>query len=853
MSGAKIILYKMDIIAKNFKSKVDLYQSKSYLESSNFKNISTINFKSNPESNIKTQSKLKFLTNKHKTRYESILEIITKIPKIKFQILSSFQWILVIYIFLFLSLVVGAIFLDWSSIWQLPKSIIFIFGVTGFLLLTSILWIFGQISHRVAITLGDFLFILTGLAIISITFINPNQIAFWGNTARIFDSGIFTIFLVLLFILLKLFLEKKSLYVLLLLASVLIIFSAGVGAVAVYIPDLVSNFSILTQLQPSYTWLTESPQELVFITLIVVNFIFLILFKIKPKTILKLLIASLYYLALLIHILILIRLSGNIMYILTILTVIIHTIFYIKSISHNTKLKEQLKFIASRASLISGIVIIALLYTIIARPFKDNTNFPEYSIIDNPSLNLSIDIARQSLQSDTWFGSSSIMYAWNRFATADANLEFPDFSFETLSNELINIVVKNGIVVTILLILLALWVLLSILRIILIQKTLPIELYILVLAIMGLLLISFTVISKILFILILILWSNIFTKYFKPIFNLNLDINKIPASVSSLFTFIILFTIVGSLLASSKIYNIFRSQESIMKASQVQNNLAEQVDLLAKAQNQSPYMIEYAHIYITALIQQINQEAIELANSTQEFDTRNIDAEKQSNLQNQITLTQSIIDNYKKKFPSDSRVIYWQLDLYSINHRYGVVNENSYLSNISKGRDLSPKSQNWDIYEAQYYARQAQKGTELNSDQLAQAKSILDDTIKKNQFSTEVYKNYYELLALSEDYKAQIDILEKYVNIILEKDKLVDQELVYLLGVAYQNNNQYTEALAIYNKLLESFPEYTNVYFKLGELYEAQKKNDLAIQNYNKVLELDPNAESARLKLDQIQ
>ncbi|MGA1046474.1 MAG: tetratricopeptide repeat protein, partial [Minisyncoccia bacterium] len=205
------------------------------------------------------------------------------------------------------------------------------------------------------------------------------------------------------------------------------------------------------------------------------------------------------------------------------------------------------------------------------------------------------------------------------------------------------------------------------------------------------------------------------------------------------------------------------------------------------------------------------------------------------------------------KFAMDSRVIYWQLDLYSITHRYGMVDENLYLSTISQGRALRLYSQDWDIYEAQYYARQALKGEELNSDQLAQAKAILDDTIKKNQFSIEVYKNYYELLALSEDYQAQIDILEKYVNTMTEKDSPVDQELIYSLGVAYQNNKQYTEALAIYNKLLEAFPEYTNVYFKLGELYEAQKETGLAIQNYQKVLELDPNAEAARLKLDQLQ
>lgn len=845
----------MDIISKNSKYNIENNPSKVDLEFSNSKNKSILNLKLKPNQYLKPKPTIKpektLVSQQSKPKVEKGTKNINQVPQIQAPLLSITQWILIIYNVIFLSLIIGAVFLDWSSIWQLPKSIIFIMGVTGFLFLTSALWIFGRISHRVAITLGDILFILTGLAVAVITFINPNRIAFWGSTNRIFDAGIFIVFLILLFILLKLFLEKKALYILVLLTSILIMLSAGVGVVAMYIPDLVLKFSILTQLQLSYTLLTESPQELGLITLIVVNLIFLILSKVKTNNIIKFLISGFYYFAFLVHILILIRLSNYIIYMLTILTIIIHTIFYIKSISQNTKLKNKLKFIASRASLISGIVIISLLYIMLTSPFKNNTNFPEYSIIANPSLNLSIDIAWQSLQSDTWFGSSNIMYAWNRFAPADVNLEIPNFSFETLSNELINIVVKNGIVVSSILILLALWVLLSILRIVLIQKAFPMELYILVLAITGTFLMPFTIVSKILFIFILILWSNIFTKYFKPVVNLNLDINKIPASISSLFTFVILFTIAGSLLASTKIYNIFKSQEYIVKASQVQNSLSGQVDLLAKAQSKSPYMIEYANLYIQALIKQINEQAVELANVANTEDPA-VDAEKQKNLQDNIIKAQKLIDEYKSKFAMDSRVIYWQLDLYSITHRYGEVDENLYLSNISRGIDLKPQSQDWDIYKAQYYARQSQKGKELNSDQLAKAKSILDDIINKNQFSTEAYKNYYELLALSEDYKAQIEILEKYFNIMLEKDRLVDQELVYLLGVAYQNNKQYTEALAVYNKLLETFPDYTNVYFKLGELYEAQKENDLAVQNYQKVLELDPNAEAARLKLEQL-
>lgn len=846
----------MDIIAK--KSNIENNSSKVELElsNSNSKTKSILNLKLKPNQYLKPKPTIKpektVVSQQSKPKVEKSTKNINQAPQIQTQLLSITQWILVIYNLIFLAIIIGAIFLEWTSIWQLPKSLIFILGVTGFLFLTSALWIFGQIRQKVAITLGDILFILTGLATTVIAFINPNRIAFWGSTNRIFDAGIFVVFLVLFFILLKLFLEKKALYILVLLTSILIILSAGVGVVAIYIPDLVVNFSILNKLQPSYIWLTESPQELGLITLITVNLIFLIVTKVKTNNIIQLLIYSFYYFAFLMHILILIRLSNYNIYILTILTIIMHTIFYLKSISQNTRLKEQLKFIASRISLISGIVIVVLLYVIITRPFQDNTNLSEYSVLANLNMDLSVDIARQSLKFDTWFGSSNIMYAWNRFIPSNVNSGIPNFSFETLSNELINIVVKNGIIVLSLLVLLIVWILLSIFRIIFIQKTAPMELYILVLAITGTFLIPFTVVSKILFILILILWSNIFTKYFKPILNLNLDINKIPASVSSLFTFVILFTITLSLLASSKMYNIFKSQEYIVKASQVQNNSVEHLDLLAKAQITSPYMIEYANMYIQDLIKQINEQAIELVNTSNSGEV-SVDSKKQKNLQDNITKAQELIDEYKSKFAMDSIVIYWQLDLYSITHRYGEVDENLYLSNIARGRDLKPQSQDWDIYEAQYYARQSQKGKELNLDQLEQAKAILDETINKNQFSTEAYKNYYELLALSEDYKAQIKILEKYFNIMIEKDRLVDQELVYLFGVAYQNNQQYTEALAVYNKLLKNFPDYTNVYFKLGELYETQKENDLAVQNYKKVLELDPNAEVARLKLDQLQ
>ena len=766
--------------------------------------------------------------------------------------LSPAQWILLIYTTIFLAVLSAFVVIDWANIWQLPKSIVFIFGLSGLLVGISIFWIFGGIKHNVSINLGDIMFVFLGLSILIISFINPNQIAFWGSTTRIFDAGIFIGYLTLFYILLKVFFEKKTFDILVLLFAFISLIGLLVGALSIYIPNFTSLLPMLTKLQITGTWLTESPQELVFISLLVFNIIFIFLFQNQSKSISAKILVFLYYLAIFIHIVLLVRLPDYSMYALTILSLVINTIFYINKLLTNN-LDQNKRLIISRVSFIYGIIGIVLIALAIIRPFQNNSQFPEYSILTVPNINTTLSITKQSLLTDTWFGSGNIMYAWNRFTPSVNETQISDFSFETLYNEIANIVVRNGVVIGIIILLLGIWILGGILRLLFIHKTIPIQTYTLIIAIIGLFLIPFTVISKILFILILILWSNIFTKYFKPIFNLNLDINKIPASISSLLTFIILFSIAITLFASTKIYNILKSQEYVIQASQVQNNLAEQVDLLAKAQSKSPYMIEYAHIYIPVLIQQINQEAIELANSTQESDTRNIDAEKQSNLQNKITSTQSIIDNYKNKFRSDARAIYWQLDLYSTIQRYGEIDENEYLSLITKGRELQKNSLYWDIYESQYYSRQAQKVQEINVEQLDKAKTILKSVIEKNIYFVQAYQNYYDMLALNQEYAEQVDILTKYVNATVSNNLITNQDLAYFLGVAYQNNKQYDEALLVYNKLLESFPEYTNVYFKLGELYEAQKKNDLAIQNYNKVLELDPNAEAARLKLEQIQ
>jgi tetratricopeptide (TPR) repeat protein len=766
---------------------------------------------------------------------------------------SRIKFILVLYSIIFLSITILLIVPEWNSMWHLPKSIFFIFGMVLLLLLSSIFWIFGMIKNTVNITLGDAIFIIIGISIVTISLLNPNQIAFWGSTVRLFDSGVFIGFLILFYIINKFFFEQNSLKIIILFLANLILISSLFSVIAIYIPDLVKSFSIFNTLQPTLSLFAESPQELVFLTLLSINILSIYIFNPNKNTIISWSLKILFYIGIFTHIMLLIRLPGYIMYILTILTLIIHSVNYISKLNKTSNSNNvNIKLIANRLSFIYGIVIIFLLALMIIKPFQNNDKFLQFPLLTIPNFNSSITVTRQTLQSDTWLGSGNIMYAWNKFNPISSENQISDFSFETLGSEIFNLITKNGLIVFILLICLGIWIMGSFFRIFFIQKNIPLEAYPLIICLIGIFIIPFTVITKILFILILIMWSNVFTKYFRPLIKFELDINKVPASISSLFTFLILLTIAVSVFATTKLFNVIQSQDNILKASNVTDNQVQKLDFLKQAKNLSPNYIEYANFYIPNLTQEIRQQIVELSSISQQADSKNIISDKQTSIQNNTAKVQELINEYKKTFPSDTRVIYWQLELYSISDQYIEVKEADYLYQISRAKELQPNSLYWDLYEAQYYTRQAQKDKELNIDKVNQSKSILNSILEKNIYFIDGYKNYYNVLSLSKDYPEQINILNKYINAIVDKNLIADQNLVYDLALAYQNNKQYDEAISYYTKLLESFPNYTNVYFNLGEIYEVQKKTDLAIQQYQKVLELDSTAEIARKKIEQL-
>ena len=72
--------------------------------------------------------------------------------------------------------------------------------------------------------------------------------------------------------------------------------------------------------------------------------------------------------------------------------------------------------------------------------------------------------------------------------------------------------------------------------------------------------------------------------------------------------------------------------------------------------------------------------------------------------------------------------------------------------------------------------------------------------------------------------------------------KIKKETAIHLLkGITYENEEKLDEAIAEYNKALETNPTYPEAYNTRGTAYGRGKGlYDLAIADFNKVLELDP-------------
>ena len=60
------------------------------------------------------------------------------------------------------------------------------------------------------------------------------------------------------------------------------------------------------------------------------------------------------------------------------------------------------------------------------------------------------------------------------------------------------------------------------------------------------------------------------------------------------------------------------------------------------------------------------------------------------------------------------------------------------------------------------------------------------------------------------------------------------------------------DAIKVFQKNAQEYPDSSNVYDSLAEAYAAAGKKELAIENYGKALKLDPKNENARERLKKL-
>ncbi|WP_293052536.1 tetratricopeptide repeat protein [Paludibacter sp.] len=85
-------------------------------------------------------------------------------------------------------------------------------------------------------------------------------------------------------------------------------------------------------------------------------------------------------------------------------------------------------------------------------------------------------------------------------------------------------------------------------------------------------------------------------------------------------------------------------------------------------------------------------------------------------------------------------------------------------------------------------------------------------------------------------YQAVIDLL---TNEVLEQHK--DARLYNSRGMAFDDWNDYDQAIADYNKAIEIDPEFSSAYYNRGNLWYNKGDYDKAIADYSKAIEIKPN------------
>ena len=101
-----------------------------------------------------------------------------------------------------------------------------------------------------------------------------------------------------------------------------------------------------------------------------------------------------------------------------------------------------------------------------------------------------------------------------------------------------------------------------------------------------------------------------------------------------------------------------------------------------------------------------------------------------------------------------------------------------------------------------------------------------------------IWKIVYINAVYTSDYKEREESAENDLNSV---------------GYILLGKNKIKDAIDIFKKNVELYPESWNVYDSLGEAYMKNGDKELAIENYKKSLELDPKNDNAKEMLNKLE
>lgn len=142
-----------------------------------------------------------------------------------------------------------------------------------------------------------------------------------------------------------------------------------------------------------------------------------------------------------------------------------------------------------------------------------------------------------------------------------------------------------------------------------------------------------------------------------------------------------------------------------------------------------------------------------------------------------------------------------------------------------------------------------------NSDNgIAVAGLVLRSVAKEYAWNYKSHDDPGQILYLIAMIKGTPSALRRYTELKNSggKDSGMNEGTLNGLGYMLLQNGQTPDAIAVFQRNVQDYPQSSNVYDSLGEAYMKAGQKDLAIANYEKSLQLDPKNQNAVEKLKKL-